>query len=596
MRVKEDNCGRGSHRDHSVEKLSKENNTIAQTGAAQANVKTESVDSSLTSRHGISSENGSIPNKETSHVNGSQDAGIQSLSQTTTRNAADVNQEHSTHSCKSRGPTHEDNKSVQTSRISRSQDSMAAPDLSTVPGVATFKTVSQDQAPLMSSFTLQQSLSHVGRSSDAATSSSHMLADPNSLQFLQGIRQRLDRKGNHSDSLPSLGQTGKKTGHFTAQRARVNEGQTGKESARRSASTSDAPGDIGGTNSSSRTRSNFLANLYSQRESTKPKPIEDVGLHQESGKDKDFDGNHNTNNSFNRFSELANQGSFSSSSFPNNDTSRMIGSYPGDPNNEASSPRNVLTPRGVTNDTSPFSTNLASTRSLGSELQNKQVRFIDEETPTSSNVTLISSPDRIRSESTQTNKSALLRHSSKPLNDIADISSKSNKKQNSSLFSIASSSVSGVSDNNNQHKGNYSLKSSSDPDFNLKTGFPMTSPRRHSSSDVFNFSKLSGGDTGPICPNTAITGASSTSPGPASPRLGVSSIRTMPSEAALRTAMRTRQEVPLTSRSSVAPLTSGTSDIHLPRPSSPQTSLVSSSIRSSSPRNGESRLCIYRKL
>ncbi|RUS70351.1 hypothetical protein EGW08_021893, partial [Elysia chlorotica] len=273
------------------------------------------------------------------------------------------------------------------------------------------------------------------------------------------------------------------------------------------------PGGGAGDSSSTRARSSFLVNLYSQRQTTPP-------------------GNTHSSRFEDRRTEAGDEGfkltrpSQQNSPVPlpaSNITlsgaskAQDMHSYP---DSAWFSQRNVLTPRGVSHQPHSISTDLAETRSVSPGPQAKQVRFKDDDVLKCSNVKgfsadaerlteqtqtsstprygtqsvgpspailitpatpTVASPGGMVSESTQTNKSALLRHLSTPLNDIADAHTKRSTALDSSALFIPSPGASILSESLNQPSRNNLVKSSSGSDLNLRIvsppGLPLTFPR-----------------------------------------------------------------------------------------------------------------------
>ena len=517
---------------------------------------------------------------------------------------------------------------VHISDVSHPDQTMAAPQLSTVSGLASYGTSDLGHAPLMSNSSVSNTYSSASQIASMSTPSSQQLSNTNSLQFLDGIRKRLGRTGSNSDLSPNSGVT-----------TRTQDSSYGDLASKQVDS-----------NANSRARSNFLSRFYSQRESTKPTGSEN-NVRQVDNEKSGID-NNSSKGLFNSISpqslhDKANQ-LFLSSSLPSADAQKPRGTNH-KPRETSQDPRetiqsgsayglssqtNVLAPRGVSTLSSAKPSDSSSpVRPPGSIQQSKQVRFSDQEnfqqthkdqpfqyadhqsnsrsthltttklgtrlgdsnTEPSASATTTTTPAHppgaMRSESTQTNKSALLRNSSKPRPGLIDLQSKT---------SSSSSSLSNYPDKTPRAKsvpspvGNQ--PASSPP------AFPITypGPRRHSSFDAFNFTKFSPEETSPSSTSSPpLTGQSPRSPGlvekpdtmtpgpTAPPRLGVSGIRTVPSDIGLRAAMQARPVSPTLIADGIVPVTAGVAGSHLHRPVSPQTSQISSSRRPSSPRTGK---------
>ncbi|GFR62622.1 hypothetical protein ElyMa_001876600 [Elysia marginata] len=452
-----------------------------------------------------------------------------------------------------------------TPGISHLDQTMAALNLSTAPSLTSFKTGGIGQASLIPNPNAE--LPPAGQSSDSSVLPPGMMTGTSSSQFLDNIRQRLDRKGKPADS---------KSHEFSSWPE----------------------------NKTLRARSNFLSNLYSKKGAAKPSYNESDDVSSDLDKQKEIKKTNDTREMFDT--------PLQSSSINDKFVPLLYSQGFAIESNKASdspSQRNMLTPRGVSTYTPSIVSDPVHTRTIGTDQPNKQVRFSDDEqhsvpgfpgqkfstsglyTPRS-----VGSPPNgeTRSEATQTNKSALLKNSSKPLADMPDIQNHDiTNNLDVTKLSMPFSRLSDSPNKRSQSKFNDSLKASNRSEDSTKpsppSGFPITfpGPRRHSSFDAFSFSRFNSGDTSPASPKAVSSGIKETfssSHGSVSPRLGVSSIRNTPSDAGYRTPEHTKQMSP-TLGSSPASVVSGVpKEIRLPRPSSPQTPQFSSLQRVTSPK------------
>ncbi|GFO25245.1 hypothetical protein PoB_005175000 [Plakobranchus ocellatus] len=403
---------------------------------------------------------------------------------------------------------------------------MAAPNFSTTAGLASYRTGKLGNISLLPDTTLQ---SPPDPNRGYQTSSG-----PDTLQFLNGIRERLGRRGSASD-LP-LSKPGEKTpiGAKPQQKSEPSKGLTyafGESAARRHLSSSAAP-DLSKlehpVNSesgiSSRARSNFLSNFYTKKETggESGKVPKVTGTGSISGSNEKYAGSFGlspSTASINKINPITS--SNSSSLFSSSDANRPKMTESISTQSREASHRNVLTPRGLSQIKSVSPTDIGSdvdgvkwdlkskgnttgnptsvidklsSRTSTLPLSPKQVHFSDTTLPESTKrsaakatfVTNMNTPSL-------PSKTSNIKNSTKPFTSSLDPYDHHEMRHGNKSPNFRESSPSLAAPNADSR------------DEGSPPGFPRSfpGPRRHSSFDAFSFANL--GTTGTFAlPNKSV--------------------------------------------------------------------------------------------